>query len=102
MKSIYALIAASVLMIVAGVAMIVIQEPEPEPEPEAASAQEPDLGVIPAPAEQDSETTDSEIDAEPGSEPWCEQMMRRPNARWSEEQSQIFADHCIYEQPQNQ
>lgn len=95
MKTIYALIAASVLMIVVGVAMIVIQEPEPAPEP--SPAQERDLGVIPAPAEQDSETTDSEIDAEPGSEPWCEQMMRRSNARWSEEQSQIFADHCIYE-----
>lgn len=95
MKAIYALIGASLLMIVGGIALILNQPPAPE---EALAAEPPrDIGVIPAPAETDSEIPQLEIEAEPGTEAWCEQMMNVPNAKWTREDSQTFADNCIYE-----
>ena len=52
---------------------------------------------FPAPTERDSEIPQIQVDAEPGSEAWCEQMMNVPNADWSREDSQTFADQCIYD-----
>ncbi|WP_347332431.1 DUF3012 domain-containing protein [Marinimicrobium locisalis] len=95
MKAIYALIVASLLMIVGGIALIMNQPPVPEESLAAGPSR--DIGVIPAPAETDSEIPQLEIEADPGSEPWCEQMMNVPNADWTQEDSKTFADNCIYE-----
>lgn len=107
MKTVFALIIASFAMIVFGIVLIVNSPSEPEQEAgpsdktesAAPSQKQPqkDIAIIPAPAEKNSEIPELEVDAEPGSESWCEQMMTRPNAEWSREQSQTFADHCLYE-----
>lgn len=91
MKAIFALMGASILMIVVGVVLI-LNQPEPEPAEPAR-----DIGMIPAPSERDSEIPQIKVDAERGSEAWCEQMMNVPNADWSREDSQTFADQCIYD-----
>lgn len=91
MKAIFALMGASILMIVVGLVLI-LNQPEPEPAEPAR-----DIGMIPAPAERDSEIPQIKVDAEPGSDAWCEQMMNVPNADWSREDSQTFADQCIYD-----
>lgn len=93
MKAIYALIGASLLMIVGGITLIVYQSPAPQPPAEEAR----DIAVIPAPTESESDIPQLEVDAEPGTEPWCEQMMDIPNAEWTREDSKTFADNCIYE-----
>lgn len=36
------------------------------------------------------------VDTEPGSEPWCEQMMLLPDAQWSEPDTRLFAQQCLY------
>ncbi len=95
MKAIYALIGASLLMIVGGIALIMNQPPAPEEATVAEDARS--IGVIPAPTENDSEIPQLDIDAEPGTEAWCEQMMDVPNTEWTRENSQTFADNCIYE-----
>lgn len=106
MKAVYALIGASLLMIAFGL-FLILQQPPPEEvqdaQPEAVQApeEEPrDIALIPVPAgetERDGEIPQLEVDAEPGSEEWCEQMMTQSNDRWSREDSQTFADQCIYE-----
>ncbi|WP_036189363.1 DUF3012 domain-containing protein [Marinimicrobium agarilyticum] len=95
MKAIYALIGVSLLMIVGGIALIVNQPPAPEEAPIAEETR--DIGVIPAPAQTDSEIPQLDVEAEPGSEPWCDQMMNIPNVEWTREDSKTFADNCIYE-----
>lgn len=100
MKAIYALMGASVLMIVFGLFLIMQQPPVEE---ETASPSEPaerNIGLIPVPSEdagRDSDIPQLEVEAEPGTEPWCEQMMNQSNEKWSREDSQVFADNCIYE-----
>ncbi len=110
MKAVYALIGASLLMIAFGLYLI-LQQPPPEevqdaqPEavqaPEEESEEQPrDIALVPVPAEEaerDGEIPQLEVDAEPGSEEWCEQMMNQSNDRWSRDDSQTFADQCIYE-----
>lgn len=95
MKAIYALIGVSLLMIVGGIALIVSQPPAPEEAPVGEQAR--DIGLIPAPAESDPDIPQLDVEAEPGTEAWCEQMMAIPNAEWTREDSQTFADNCIYE-----
>ncbi|WP_341938768.1 DUF3012 domain-containing protein [Marinimicrobium sp. C2-29] len=110
MKAVYALIGASLLMIAFGLYLI-LQQPPPEEvqdaQPEAVQApeEEPeeqprDIALVPVPAEEaerDGEIPQLEVEAEPGSEEWCEQMMNQSNDRWSRDDSQTFADQCIYE-----
>lgn len=107
MKAVYALIGASLLMIAFGLYLI-LQQPPPEEvqdaQPEAVQEpeeEEPrDIALVPVPAdeaERDGEIPQLEVDAEPGSEEWCEQMMNQSNDRWSRDDSQTFADDCIYE-----
>lgn len=111
MKAVYALIGASLLMIAFGL-FLILQQPPPEEaeqeaqpeavaEPEEESEEEPrDIALVPVPAEEaerDGEIPQLDVDAEPGTEEWCEQMMNQSNDRWSKEDSQTFADQCIYE-----
>lgn len=95
MKAIYALIGASLLMIVGGILLIVNQPPAPKEAPIAEGSR--DIGIIPAPTQTDSDIPQLEVQAEPGTEDWCEQMMTIPNAEWTREDSKTFADNCIYE-----
>lgn len=100
MKAIYALMAASVLMIVFGL-FLISQQPLPE-EQDIADPTEPprqEIGLIPALPEEDRDESIPELaaDAEPGSDEWCEQMMRLSDDQWTREDSQIFADQCIYD-----
>lgn len=101
MKAVYALIIASLLMIAFGIFLILQQEPQTVPEAEPAQAPKPALGLIPAPAPQQPESGQSlphlEVVALPGTELWCERMLYVADAEWSREDSQTFADHCIYE-----
>lgn len=110
MKAVYALIGASLLMIAFGLYLI-LQQPPPEEvqeaQPDAVQAPEKepeeqprDIALVPVPseeAERDGEIPQLDVDAEPGTEEWCEQMMNQSNDRWSKEDSQTFADQCIYE-----
>lgn len=101
MKVIYALMGASLLVIVLGVYLIsqTQQAAEQEiPPPNEPPAQR-DIGVIPTVKEEerDSDIPQLEVDAERGSEQWCEQMMALADDKWSHEDSQTFADECIYE-----
>ncbi|MGD8176700.1 DUF3012 domain-containing protein [Marinimicrobium sp. ARAG 43.8] len=90
MKTIYALMVISVLMIALGVFLIMSQPSEP-PQPKR------DIGLIPALPESANEIPKLEERAEPGSEAWCEQMMNVPNNDWTEDDSRTFAKHCIYD-----
>ena len=35
--------------------------------------------------------------AERGSEPWCEQMMNKPDDSWGDADARLFAKNCVYE-----
>jgi len=100
MKAVYALIIASLLMIAFGIFLILQQEPQTIREVEPAQAPKPALGLIPTPAPQQSPSGQSlphlKVVALPGTELWCERMLHVANAEWSREDSQTFADHCIY------
>ena len=100
MKAVYALIIASLLMIAFGVFLILQQEPAATQEAKQEPASKPALGLIPAPAPQQSGAGQTlphlEVVALPGTELWCERMLHIANAGWSREDSQTFADHCIY------
>lgn len=100
MKFVYALMGASVLMIALGLYLI-SQQQGPVQDSVADPTEPPsrEIGLIPALPEQERDDTipELETDAEPGSDTWCEEMMRLANDRWSHEDSQTFADHCIYE-----
>jgi|GEM_PF-1422162 len=100
MKVIYALMAASVLMIAFGL-FLISQQPLPEEQEIADPTEVPteDIGLIPALPEQDRDETipEMEVDAESGSDEWCEQMMYLADDKWTREDSQTFADHCIYD-----
>lgn len=100
MKAIYALMAASVLMIAFGLYLI-SQQPMPEEQDIADPTQPPsrEIGMIPALPDEDRDESipELEVDAEPGSDAWCEQLMRLANDQWTREDSQTFADHCIYD-----
>lgn len=100
MKLIYALMGASVLMIIFGLFLILQQSPEEAGVADPTAPPERNIAVVPVPtedAQRDSEIPQLDVEAEPGSEEWCEQMMTQSNDRWSREDSQTFADHCIYE-----
>jgi len=101
MKAVYALIIASLLMIAFGIFLILQQEPETTRETEQTQAPKPALGLIPTPAPQQSVSGQNlphlEVVALPGTELWCERMLYVADADWSREDSQTFADHCIYD-----
>lgn len=98
MKAVYALIVASLLMIAFGIFLILQQEPEPVQTTEQGQTSQPALGLIPTP--QNTESGQAlphlEVVALPGTELWCERMLYVADADWSREDSQTFADHCIY------
>ena len=102
MKAVYALIIASLLMIAFGVFLILQQKPAAtrEAEQEQTQAPKPVLGLIPAPAPQQADSGQTlrhlKVVALPGTELWCERMLHVANTDWSREDSQTFADHCIY------
>lgn len=89
MKFVYALVALSLGVVVFGLYLIMS-----EPQSEELTPQR-EIGLLPAP----TPATDSdvpEVDAEPGTEPWCDMMMQQPGDNWVEEETRTFADHCIY------
>jgi len=101
MKAIYALMAASVLMIIFGL-FLISRQPLPEEQQDIADPSEPpsqEVGLIPALPEEDRDDSipELETDAEPGSDEWCEYMMRLADDQWTREDAQTFADHCIYD-----
>ena len=73
----------------------------PAPAPEQGMAEPADpFVVVPQVAPQDQTPTASDIPstpAEPGSEPWCEQMMVKPDEQWNDADSRLFAQRCVYE-----
>jgi len=90
MKFVYALVGLSLGVIVFGLYLIVS---EPQREEQVTAPREVGLLPVPTPA------TDSDVpqlDAEPGTEPWCDMMMHKPSHHWQEEETRTFADHCIY------
>lgn len=98
MKAVYALIGASVLMIVLGIFLITLEQQAENgaiPDPQVP-APERDIGVIPALPEDPEAPHIDESDLEPGTDAWCEYMMRLADDLWSPEDSRTFADHCIY------
>lgn len=99
MKAVYALMGASVLMILFGIFLISMEqqtENDDIPDPEVP-APERDIGVIPS-LPEDAEAPDmDEADLEPGSDAWCEHMMRLEDELWSPKDSRTFADNCIYD-----
>lgn len=95
MKYVYALIIASLLMIVFGLYLI-SQQPAPEPKPVTQPPRS--LGVIPAPVpDEEGNSEVPEVAPEPGSEAWCDFMLQKANELWSEEDTKTFADKCIFQ-----
>jgi len=100
MKAVYALIIASLLMIAFGLFLIAQHQPEPDQKTPQAPEPQPALGLIPTPAPQKPGAGRAlphlEVVALPGTELWCERMLHVANAEWTRDDSQTFADHCIY------
>jgi hypothetical protein len=86
MKSVYTLIIASLLTIVAGLWWLSTQPlPEPEPEPAVVLPAEPDPEVM------------LPVNAGPerGSPEWCDAMLDLPGGEWTDRDTRTFAEHCL-------
>jgi hypothetical protein len=69
----------------------------PAPEPVAEGAQDPFIVVPQVQPQQPAGLND--VPSAPvvrGSEPWCEQLMNTPDDRWSDADSRLFAQNCLY------
>lgn len=90
MKSVYALVALSLGVVVFGLYLIMS-----EPQSNESATPPREIGLLPVP----NPVTDSDVpqlDAEPGTEPWCDMMLHKPGDNWKEEETRTFADNCIY------
>lgn len=90
MKFVYALVALSLGVIVLGLYLIVS-----EPQSDELALPPREIGLLPALAPS-AESDVPQLDAEPGTEPWCDMMLHKPNQEWEEEETRTFADQCIY------
>ncbi|WP_049721723.1 DUF3012 domain-containing protein [Gilvimarinus polysaccharolyticus] len=71
--------------------------PAPAPAPETGASNDPFLMV---PQRQTTDATGQDVpslEATPGSEPWCEQLMLLPDDRWTDQDARLFAQHCVYQ-----